>query len=115
MMWSCIPTAASGSPIRPTASAAIEGFKGEQELKEAVYRAEPKTGQLDKMTDEVGGPNGICFSPDYKKLYVADTGMPRDIKVWEVDGKTLRNGKRFVQLDIPGTSTPSAADGIRCD
>ncbi len=92
-----------------------EGFKGEQELKEAVYRAEPKTGQLDKVTDEVGGPNGICFSPDYKKLYVADTGMPRDIKVWDVDGKTLRNGKRFVQLDIPGTGAPSAADGIRCD
>ena len=92
-----------------------EGFKGEQELKEAVYRADPKTGQMDKVTDEVGGPNGICFSPDYKKLYVADTGMPRDIKVWDVDGKTIRNGKRFVQLDIPGTGAPSAADGIRCD
>jgi gluconolactonase len=92
-----------------------EGFKGEQELKEAVYRADPKTGQLDKVTDEVGGPNGICFSPDYKKLYVADTGMPRDVKVWDVDGKTIRNGKRFIQLDIPGTGAPSAADGIRCD
>ena len=55
-----------------------------------------KTGQIDKVTDEVGQPNGLCFSPDYKKLYVADTGMPRDIKVWDVDGKTLRNGKRFV-------------------
>ena len=27
----------------------------------------------------------------------------------------MRNGKRFVQLDIPGTGAPSAADGIRCD
>src|SRR5438094_2166031 len=92
-----------------------EGFKGEQETKEAVYRVDPKTGQIDKVTDEVGGPNGICFSPDYKRLYIADTGEPRDIKVWDVDGKTARNGKRFIQLDIPGTGAPSAADGIRCD
>ena len=92
-----------------------EGFKAEQESKEAVYRVDGKTGQIAKVTDEVGQPNGLCFSPDYKKLYVADTGMPRDIKVWDVDGQTLRNGKRLVQLDIPGTSAPSAADGIRCD
>jgi gluconolactonase len=41
--------------------------------------------------------------------------MPREIKVWDVDGGRLRNGRRFVQFDIPGTSAPSAADGIRCD
>jgi gluconolactonase len=92
-----------------------EGFKADQESKEAVYRADAKTGQVDKVTDEVGQPNGICFSPDYKKLYVADTGMPRDIKVWDVDGGTLKTGKQFIQLDIPGTGAPSAADGIRCD
>jgi gluconolactonase len=92
-----------------------EGYKGEQETKEAVYRVDPKTAQVAKVTDDVGEPNGICFSPDYKKLYVADTGMPRDIKVYDVDGPALRNGKRLIQLDIPGTGAPSAADGIRCD
>jgi gluconolactonase len=92
-----------------------EGFKAESELPVAVYRADPKAGQLEKITDEVGGPNGICFSPDYKKLYIADTGAPRDITVADVDGKSIRNRKRFIQLDIPGTGAPSAADGIRCD
>jgi gluconolactonase len=92
-----------------------EGFKADSETKEAVYRVDPRTGQVAKVTDEVGQPNGLCFSPDYTKLYVADTGMPRDIKVWEVDGTALRNGKRFAVLDIPGTGTPSAADGIRAD
>ena len=92
-----------------------EGYKGEQETKEAVYRIDGKTGQIAKVTDEVGEPNGICFSPDYKRLYVADTGMPRDIKAYDVDGATLRNGKRLIQLDIPGSGAPSAADGIRCD
>lgn len=93
----------------------MHGFKSESETKEAVYRVDPKTAQVDKLTDEVGQPNGVCFSPDYKTLYVADTGTPRDIKAWDIDGKTLRNARRFIVLDIPGTGTPSAADGIRCD
>jgi len=80
-----------------------------------VYRVDGKTLQIDKVTDDQSGPNGICFSPDFRKLYVADTGMGRDIRVYDVDGKSLRNGKRFIQLDIPGTGAPSAADGIRCD
>jgi len=88
-----------------------EGFQATSEIKQAVYRVDPKSGQIDKVTDEINQPNGICFSPDYKKLYVADTGSGRETKVWDVDGKTLRNGKRFVQLTNPG----GAADGIRCD
>ena len=92
-----------------------EGFKSNPEVKEAVYRVDGKTGQIDKVSDEVGEPNGICFSLDYKKLYVADTGAPREIVAWDLDGKTLRNRKRFIQLDVPGTGAPSAADGIRCD
>jgi gluconolactonase len=92
-----------------------EGFKADSETKEAVYRADPKTGQVEKVVDQVDQPNGLCFSPDYKKLYVADTGMSRDIKSFDVDGRALRNGKRHVQLDIPGTGAPSAADGMRCD
>ncbi len=93
-----------------------EGYQATKEVKEAVYRADPKTGQLTKVTDEVSAPNGICFSPDYKRMYIADTGSAgRDTKVWDVDGKTVRNGKRFILLDVPGTSAPSAFDGIRCD
>ena len=92
-----------------------EGFKADKELKEAVYRVDPKSGQTDKLTEDQNGPNGLCFSPDYKKLYIADTGQGRDIRVYDIDGKTIRNGKRFVQLDIPGSGAPAAADGIRCD
>jgi gluconolactonase len=91
-----------------------EGFKGDKEIKEAVYRVDGKTGQMEKAIDDVTGPNGICFSPDYKKVYIADTGT-REIKVWDLDGKTARNGKRFAVLDIPGANMPAAADGIRCD
>jgi len=92
-----------------------EGFKADRELKESVYRVDAKTGQMTLMTDEMTGPNGICFSPDYKKLYIADTGSGREIRVWELDGANIRNGRRFAQLDIPGTGAPAAADGIRAD
>ncbi|HET6882984.1 MAG TPA: SMP-30/gluconolactonase/LRE family protein, partial [Pirellulales bacterium] len=67
-----------------------EGNKAKSELKEAVYRIDAKTLKVTKLTDEIFKPNGLCFSPDYKKLYVADTGAshyadaPRNIKVWDI-------------------------------
>jgi len=97
-----------------------EGNKGPLELKEAVYRVDVKTGKIEKLTDEIFKPNGLCFSPDYKKVYVADTGSshyeqaPKNIKVWDVvDGK-LRNGKQFCSMDLSGKGA-GMADGIRCD
>lgn len=91
-----------------------EGRQAPQELKEAVYRVDPATSRVAMVTDEVGGPNGLCFSPDYRRLYVADTGT-REVKVWDVNGSRLGNGRRFAVLEVPGTGAPSAADGIRCD
>lgn len=91
--------------------ALYEGTLAESENKEAVYRVDGQTGQIQLVTDEVGQPNGICFSPDYKLLYVADSGQT---KVWDIDGAKLRNGRTFAVLKQPDGS-PSAADGIRCD
>jgi gluconolactonase len=92
-----------------------EGARAESETKEAVYRVDGRTGQVRKVTDEISQPNGLCFSPDYRRLYVADTGAGREIKVWDVDGDSLRNGRRLAQLAMPGTNAPTAADGMRCD
>ena len=86
-----------------------EGFKGQSEIKEAVYRVDGKTGQIEKVTDELNEPNGICFSPDYKKVYICDTGTGREVRVYDLDGNKLRNSQRFVQFQT------GAADGIRCD
>lgn len=97
--------------------------------KEAIYRIDGKTLKVDKMSDEIFKPNGLCFSPDYKKLYVADTGAshyddaPKNIKVWDiVDEKKLANGREFASMklemkDEKGNSVVKAgfADGIRCD
>jgi gluconolactonase len=81
-----------------------EGMRAESETKEAVYRV-GKEGEIDKVTDEIGQPNGLCFSPDYRRLYVADSAGG-DVKVWDVDGPRLRGGRRF---------SASGADGMRCD
>jgi gluconolactonase len=91
-----------------------EGYRAEKEVKEAVYRIDPKTARVVKVTDEVVAPSGICFSPDYKRLYVADTGA-RETKVWDVGDNRVIGGKLFIKLDVPGTGAPSGFDGIRCD
>jgi len=90
-----------------------EGFAAESETKEAVYRVDGSTGRIALVTDEVVQPNGLCFSPDYSLLYVADTGAGVT-KVWNVEGVRLRNGQEFARLRQPD-GAPSAADGIRCD
>lgn len=91
--------------------------------KEAIYRIDAKTGKLAKVADEIFKPNGLCFSPDYSKLYVADTGAshyddaPRNIRVWDVDGPKLKNGRDFtsMELEIDGEKKAGFADGIRAD
>jgi gluconolactonase len=103
-----------------------EGNKGPLELKEAIYRIDPKTRQIEKVADEAEKPNGLCFSPDYKKLYVADTGKPRDIRVYDVDGAKLKRHRQFAAMALPkqrvGTGDAAVtvggnggSDGIRCD
>jgi gluconolactonase len=103
---------------------AYEGNKGELHIKEAVYRIDPKTAKIDLLTDEIFKPNGLCFSPDYKKVYVVDTGAshypqaPRNIKVWDViDGKRLSKGTEFVSMKLKTKDGElfGGSDGIRAD
>ncbi|MEP6537548.1 MAG: SMP-30/gluconolactonase/LRE family protein [Bryobacteraceae bacterium] len=96
-----------------------EGEKAPLELKEAVYRVDP-SGKMEMVTDELHKPNGLCFSPDYKKLYICDTGathnpeLPKIIKVFDVAGTSLRNGKQFINMEMPGKGA-GLPDGIRAD
>jgi gluconolactonase len=95
-----------------------EGNKGELQLKEAVYRIDPKTARMEIVTDEAGKPNGLCFSPDYKKLYLADTGAAKNITVWDVvDGKKLASGREFVVMKqkMKDGTFAGGADGLRAD
>lgn len=87
--------------------------------KEAVYRIDGQSGRISKVADEPFKPNGLCFSHDYRKLYVADTGAshyPEAEKIiWQYDvaGSGLRNASTFASMELDGKG--GFADGIRCD
>jgi gluconolactonase len=86
-----------------------EGHHATPEIPNAVYRIDPRTGALELKIDDFDRPNGLCFSPDEKRLYVVDSGSPKHIRACDVvDGK-LVNSSVFADMK-PGTS-----DGIRVD
>ena len=93
-----------------------EGHKAPFELPANVYRLDPKTGESTVVATDMDKPNGLCFSPDEKRLYIVDTGIPkragdpRPIRVYDVvDGVRLKNGRMFANM------SPGSSDGIRCD
>jgi gluconolactonase len=93
-----------------------EGHKAPFELPANLYRLDPNTRQATVVAGDMDKPNGLCFSPDEKKLYVVDTGVPkhpgdpRPIRVYDVeDGARLNNGRLFANM------SPGSSDGIRCD
>ena len=75
-----------------------------------VFRFDPKTKATTVVVKDCDMPNGLCFSPDEKKLYVADSGKPHHLRVFDVqkDG-TLTDGAVFGVID------QGVPDGIRCD
>lgn len=75
-----------------------------------VYRYNPADGSLNAVVTDTDRPNGLCFAPDEKLLYVADSGAPRHIRVFTVGlNGFLSGGRVFAELDN------GAPDGIRCD
>ena len=51
--------------------------QGGLEVKEAVYRIDPKSGKMALVTDELAKPNGLCFSPDTKSSTSQTPASPR--------------------------------------
>jgi gluconolactonase len=87
--------------------------------KEAVYRIDAHTGQVSKVADDAFKPNGIAFSPDYKKVYICDSGITHYPQaknvVWQYDlnGDKLSNPRPLIDMVLDGrTGFP---DGLRVD
>jgi gluconolactonase len=78
-----------------------EGQKGPLDLKPAVYRIDPHDKTVAKVTEVEERPNGLCFSPDYKKMYVVDTGKESNINVYDVVDKVKLNFKaKFAPMQL---------------
>jgi gluconolactonase len=117
------PSNAAGR-LRPQIGQAAGIGTSRRELPTNCYRIDP-SGRVDLVVteDQVPDPNGLCFSPDYRKLYVASTGKgPGDrgpggkgeIYVFDVgsDNKTS-NRQLFSDMMIDGVKC--GPDGVRCD
>jgi len=86
---------------------------GERELPYAgVYRVAPDGTQ--SLVADFEYPNGLAFSPDERRLYVANTRWAQYIHVLELDaaGKMLR---RRIFADMSSDETDGVPDGMKVD
>lgn len=113
-------------------SAAYEGGKAESEIGSCnVYRFDPRDASLRVVVDDFSRPNGLAFSPDEKRLYIADSGFwpnpeaPHHIRSFEVtDDGHLHNNRVVAEIspgipdgfriDVDENIWTSAGDGVQC-
>ena len=75
-----------------------------------VYRFDPAGGKITAVIRTGDKPNGLCFGPGERTLYVADSGAPRHIRSFTVLANgTVTGEKIFAAID------KGVPDGIRCD
>lgn len=109
-----------------------EGGRQVSEQAPGLYRFDPVRNEIRLMAGDFDGPNGLAFSPDERRLYVAETGDPqadtprRCIRLFEVspDGERLTGGEVFHEIapgycdgmcvDEDGNLWSSAGDGVHC-
>lgn len=92
------------------------GVERKQELDfQGVYRIAPGGGAPELLVERglFSQPNGLCFSPDEKLLYVNDTDQA-NIRVFDMADGKLKNGRVFA-TGITDPAKPGAPDGMKCD
>ncbi|KAK1500566.1 SMP-30/Gluconolaconase/LRE-like region [Colletotrichum tamarilloi] len=101
-----------------------QGYRPPATLPSQVYRFDPATSSIRAMADGFGRPNGICFSPDERTVYVTDTDLVHGdgtidgnrastIYAFDVEQRhgqpVLLNKRLFAFADV------GIPDGIKCD
>ncbi|GFE51443.1 gluconolactonase [Roseobacter cerasinus] len=115
----------------------IEGYPADSEIGGCYVFCADTDGVLHAVATDFDKPNGLAFSPDERRLYVADSGairgasfpgidyeLPHHIRVFDVEGVTLCNPRVFAvvapgvpdgfRVDHEGYIWTSALDGIHC-
>ena len=85
------------------------GFQG-------VYRVPPGGGEPQLVVDRnlFEQPNGLCFSPDERLLYVNDT-VRALIRVFDVNADGSLGPDRIFASGIRSELEPGVPDGMKCD
>ena len=118
------PTNADGK-LNPRIGAPNAGALGgtKRQLSTNVYRVDI-SGKITVVISEeqLPDPNGICFSPDYKTLYVISTGKgpgdtgpggQRVVYAFDVQGQTVKTQRLFSDMMLDGIKC--GPDGMRAD
>jgi gluconolactonase len=86
-----------------------------------VYRLDEKTGTVTVVQRDFAMPNGICFSPDHERIYIADSGKKQRVGAFSIqkDGALsaplfwLEGGADGMRCDCRGNLYTTARDGVR--
>lgn len=82
---------------------------------QGVYRVDPIAGTLTCLADDFEQPNGLCFSPDERLLYVNDSARAH-IREFAVNAdSTLSGGRLFAEHIGTGELAGGLVDGMKCD
>ncbi|MCJ1305057.1 hypothetical protein MMC08_007871 [Hypocenomyce scalaris] len=116
-IWFTDPTYGFEQNIRP-----------HPQLPRQVYRYDPKTGDIRAVADGICRPNGLCFSPDEKTMYITDTDGVHGIGgyggVYELNRPASiyafdiieRHGAQFLaNKRLFAFADDGIPDGIKCD
>ena len=109
----------------------FEGYRAEPEqAAHHVFRIDPGTGEVVPVVSDFVQPNGLCFSLDETRLYVAESGSSHDesvpsvIRQFDVKAGQLTDAGVFaeideglpdgIRMDAEGNLWSSARDGVHC-
>ncbi|KAH6997278.1 gluconolactonase [Ilyonectria destructans] len=101
-----------------------EGYRPPPRLPNQVYRFDPASGSTRVVADGFGHPNGICFSPDEKVVYITDTdsiwgdGSISDARastIYAFDVATYSGQPFLVNRRLFAMADNGYPDGIKCD
>lgn len=102
-----------------------EGYKSESQIIGCyVYRFDPRSGEITAVATDIQRPNGLAFSPDESRLYVADMSIVefptqgrRHLVAYDViDGVSLANPRVLARIEpgIPDGFTVDCSGNIYC-
>ena len=90
-----------------------EGEPATPESPQSVYRIDAASGRLDRVIDDLAGPNGLAFSPDEAVLYLVESRAAPSRRIWAYElGPGGRLSNRRLHIDADGAG---ALDGIAVD
>ncbi len=95
----------------------VFGNPREQDLDfQGVYRIPPGGGDLTLLTDDFEQPNGLCFSPDERTLYVNDSRVLHIRRFDVADDGSISGGEVILDgIGDPDDFAAGICDGMKCD